>query len=424
MLRHTDLRPQWLVAVVAAIVILAAMAFSLTGAFPGGVWWLGFGALAASLAMIGALTRMRSAAQDWIRELRSAKSELRALTAEIDASERRMQNLADGLDAPVFVCSREGAIRWANEAAKRFFNFEDLIGRTLLEVSLSVDLQQLGIRAAQEDALVRGEIQLSHPQERIVETKAYPAADDPELLFVVANDITELRRLERVRTDFVANASHELRTPMASIRSMAETILQDDELPEETRQRFLSRIIFEVDRLTALSEDLLVLSAAESQKSAVESLDFADVVRYVAQDFIVRAKDKGIQFEVEAPETLLLYGDEGQLVQVVQNLMSNAVRYTQEGRIDVSLRTDGNESILEVKDTGLGISSEHAPRIFERFYRADRARSRETGGTGLGLSIVKHIVSAHGGTIEVESELNVGSMFRVRLPLRRGDQAA
>lgn len=422
MLKHTDFRPQWLVAVVAAIVLLAAMAFSLTGAFPGSVWWLGIGALAASLAMIGALSRMRNAAQDWIRELRSAKSELRSLTHEIEAAERRMQNLADGLDAPVFVCGKDGTIRWANESAKRFFNFEDLVGRTLLEVSLSVDLQQLGAKAAQEDALVRAEIQLSHPQERIVETKAYPAADDPELLFVVANDITELRRLERVRTDFVANASHELRTPMASIRSMAETILQDDELPEETRNRFLSRIIFEVDRLTALSEDLLVLSSAESQKTAVESLDFADVVRYVAQDFIIRAQEKGIEFELDAPETLLLYGDEGQLVQVVQNLMSNAVRYTQQGKICVTLKTEDGEAVLKVTDTGIGIASEHVPRIFERFYRVDRARSRETGGTGLGLSIVKHIVNAHGGTVEVESELNVGSTFTVRLPMQMGDR--
>lgn len=419
MLKRTDFRPQWLVAVVAAIVLLAAMAFSLTGAFPGSVWWLGIGALAASLAMIGALSRMRNAAQDWVRELRSVRSELRALSYELEKAKRNMHSFANGLDSPAFVCDRDGTIRWANKAARKFFNFEDIEGRTLLEVSISVDLQQLCARAVEENGLVRAEISLSHPEERVVQAKAYPAMDDPETVFVVATDVTELRRLETVRSDFVANASHELRTPMASIRSMAETILQDHDLPQETRDRFLSRIIFEVDRLTAMSEDLLVLSAAESQKSKVELLDFAELVRYVAQDFVPRAREKNLAFSVSAPETLLMEGDEVQLVQVVQNLLSNAIRYTNDGSVNVTLTRTETEAALEVKDTGIGISSEHVPRIFERFYRVDRARSRETGGTGLGLSIVKHIVTAHGGRIEVESELNVGTTFRVHLPLKR-----
>lgn len=420
MLKPPDFRPQWLVAVIAAVVLLVAMIVSLTSAIPGNVWWLGIGALAASLAMIGALSRMRNAAQDWVRELRSVRSELRALSYELEKAKRTLRNLADGLDSPAVVCSPDGAIRWANKAAKRFFNFEDIEGRRLLEVSISVDLQQLCARAVRENGLVREEISLSHPEERVVQAKAYPAMDDPETVFVVATDVTELRRLEKVRTDFVANASHELRTPIASIRSMAETILHEDGLPQETRDRFLSRIIFEVDRLTDVSEDLLVLSEAESQKNKAESLDLADLVRYVAQDFIPRAKEKSLEFNLNAPETLLLYGDEGQLMQVVRNLLSNAIRYTNSGSVTVTLSKSENEAILEVKDTGIGISSEHFPRIFERFYRVDRARSRETGGTGLGLSIVKHIVTAHGGSIAVESELNFGSAFRVTLPLKRG----
>ncbi len=228
---------------------------------------------------------------------------------------------------------------------------------------------------------------------------------------------TELRRLRTIRSDFVANVSHELRTPMAALRAMTQTLLEDPSLTEEERKQFLEKIIAEVDRLTALSEDLLILTLAESKPAEKKPVDLAHVVASVAQQFLPQAQARGLKLNLSLPETLLLSGDEPQLIQVVVNLLSNAVRYTEQGEINVKLYTQDGFAVLEVRDTGIGIPSEHLPRIFERFYRVDRARSRASGGTGLGLSIVRHIVEAHSGKVEVESKLHEGSTFRVHLPL-------
>jgi two-component system phosphate regulon sensor histidine kinase PhoR len=230
-------------------------------------------------------------------------------------------------------------------------------------------------------------------------------------------DVSDIRRLETVRRDFVGNVSHELRTPMASIRAMAETIEDDPEITIQERDQYLDKIIAEVDRLTLLSEDLLTLAAAETKPAEQSEVDLADIARYAVQQMEGHAAAKNLSVQIDAPASQPALGDRPQLIQVAVNLLQNAIRYTNMGGAKVRVYEDGHEAVLEVSDTGIGIGREHLPRIFERFYRVDAARSSETGGTGLGLAIVRHITEGLGGRVEVESELGKGSTFRVRLPL-------
>ncbi|MBI3722042.1 MAG: hypothetical protein HY248_05765, partial [Fimbriimonas ginsengisoli] len=183
----------------------------------------------------------------------------------------------------------------------------------------------------------------------------------------------------------------------------------------------LGKIITEVDRLSLIASDLLVLSAAESNPPKMQRCDLAELVRAAAEELKGKASEKGLALTFMGPDKLMLAANSHQMTQVARNLIENGLNYTSEGSVQVRLRKEGGEAVLEVQDSGIGIGSEHLPRIFERFYRVDKGRSRSTGGTGLGLSIVKHIVEAHGGTVQVESALNQGSTFTVRLPIVAGD---
>ena len=397
----------------AVIAVLSVLGFS--RGIHSGVW-LALGALVACLALFATVWRLSTVAQDWRRELRAARHELHRISGELDLVQANLSAVTEGVALALLACDTDGNILFANDAARDMFQFPQPVGRTVLAVSLSYELHTFVTQALAKGGIeVETDINLSYPESRTVQVRAWNASG--KSLFISIQDITELRRLEKVRSDFVANVSHELRTPMATIRAMAETMVDDTKLAKETKQRYLNKIVQEVDRLTNISDDLLTLSSAESQPVEKIEVDMAEVVRYATQQVESQARERGLKFLVDTPQSLMIYGDRHQLIQVVLNLVTNAIRYTPDGGVDVSLRETPNEAILEVRDTGLGIASEHLPRIFERFYRADHARSRETGGTGLGLSIVRHIVESLGGKIEVESELNVGSVFRVKLPI-------
>ena len=337
---------------------------------------------------------------------------------EVDRHRDALDDLADGLDVLVFLVDSDGAVQYANTRATEAFRFPDPVGQTLLAVTLSRDLQELVKRAAEAGAVQRAEIVFSHPVERIGVAQVWPESSGGGRLFVSVYDITDLRRLERVRRDFVANVSHELRTPMTTVRAMAETILDESPDADPTTTRFLNKIVAEVDRLTHITGDLLTLSQAESDAPAKTETDLAEIVRAVAGQLAKKAEDKGLRLALQVPKSANLIANEAQLTQVVMNLLDNAINYTHAGSVDVSLYADGDFWTFEVADTGIGIPSEHQSRIFERFYRVDKARSRASGGTGLGLAIVRHIIEAHGGTVAVKSELNQGSTFTVRLPKR------
>lgn len=343
----------------------------------------------------------------------------RELVARLDDQAASVDALAEGLDVGIFICDSKATVLYANRKAEDLFRFENPVGRTLLAVTISYDLEQLAVRAVESGTTVRAEIVMTYPDERIALAEAWSEFRTGRV-FVSVYDITSLRRLERIRTDFVANVSHELRTPLATIRTMAETIADE---PEDTqlRDRFLTKILSEVDRLSLITQDLLILSASESIAPRRQKCDLADVLRSVVNQLAPKAKSKDLALTFSGPETSTVQANANQMTQVFLNLVENAINYTNEGTVSVVLQNEGPYVVVRVEDTGIGIPSDHIQRIFERFYRVDKGRSRATGGTGLGLSIVKHIVEAHGGSVEVDSLFGRGSSFIVRVPAESAD---
>ncbi len=228
----------------------------------------------------------------------------------------------------------------------------------------------------------------------------------------------KLENHERLRDEFVSNASHELKTPLTAMKILAETMLYQEEPDPEMSREFFQDIDHEVDRLTHIITDLLrmVQQEQQSEELTFAPVDLEEIVQRVIRRLMPLAKKKGIRLEKKLVKVNLM-GDESRLEQVAMNLIDNALKYTDKGSIAVTLKTDGNFAVLIVRDTGIGIPKEAIPRLFERFYRVDKARSRETGGTGLGLSIVERIVSMHGGFLNVESVVGRGTTFTARLPI-------
>lgn len=337
-------------------------------------------------------------------------------TARTSGRTPEIRGLAEGLDVAVFLCRRDGVIEFANERAKRMFDFPEVNGRPILKVTLTHGLDKLVRKAAEDRAEQNAELNIRTDEDRVVIARAWPETASADRVYVTLLDVTNLRRLERIRSDFVANVSHELRTPLTTIRAMAE-VLTDSEPDElELQQRYLRQIMGEVDRLSLIVDDLLTLGMAESRPLAKESVDLVELVDGIVLQLKRKADQKALQLVFESPETLRLEANPTQFSQVVMNLIDNALNYTTEGTVTVSLHETPEAAYLDVSDTGIGIPSEDLPRVFERFYRVDKSRSRESGGTGLGLSIVKHIVENHGGSVTVTSTLNRGSSFRVTIP--------
>jgi two-component system phosphate regulon sensor histidine kinase PhoR len=245
---------------------------------------------------------------------------------------------------------------------------------------------------------------------------------------VVLHDITELRKLERVRRDFVANVSHEFRTPLTAIQGFAETLLAGAMNDPQHRERFLEIIVEHSRRLARLTEDLLMLSKMDADRLELEirRVSVAQLIESCIETSRHRASEKEIAISVKPFNGLPdVAGDRRRLAEVLQNLLDNATQYTlARGQIAVSAEARDAEVIFTVADTGIGIPTADQPRIFERFYRVDAARSRELGGTGLGLSIAKHIVEVHGGRIWVESEIGRGSRFHFSVPIFDAERVA
>lgn len=234
-------------------------------------------------------------------------------------------------------------------------------------------------------------------------------------------DISERVRAENMRKDFVANVSHELKTPLTSISGFAETLKLNENIDKETRNRFLTIIDGEANRLRRLIEDILTLSFIENdKKEEKEAINLYSVYRRVEDMLMISARTKNISLNCDADETIKIAANADYVKQIILNLVDNAIKYTSEnGNVNVKIFADKDDAVIKVSDTGMGIPKEDQARIFERFYRVDKARSREIGGTGLGLAITKHIAMNLGGTISVESELEKGSTFTVRIPIKR-----
>ncbi|HUJ32363.1 MAG TPA: ATP-binding protein [Candidatus Acidoferrum sp.] len=312
-------------------------------------------------------------------------------------------------------------------------------GRPVIEVIRNSELLGLIRRALQGDEGLRSDIAMGFVQQRSFSVTAAPvkpldsgvppgnasggssAEGKPSGAVVVLHDVTELRRLERVRQDFVANVSHEFKTPLTAIQGFAETLLAGALDDPKNNRRFLEIIRDHAARLARLTDDLLKLARIEAGKLEVQffPVSLIDLIEGCAEISLLKATRKQIALEIEVPPAFpLVQGDASLLHEVLQNLLDNAVQYTSSGgRIRVTASVGKREAVVTLTDTGIGIPLVDQERIFERFYRVDAARSREAGGTGLGLSIAKHIVEAHGGRIWVESEVGQGSSFSFSIPL-------
>jgi two-component system phosphate regulon sensor histidine kinase PhoR len=271
------------------------------------------------------------------------------------------------------------------------------------------------------------EAHLPTPQkEQVIQLIATPlraGGGTVEGAILVLHDVSELRKLESIRRDFIANVSHELKTPLAAIRGLVETLIDDPDMDDETHHRFVSKIRDQAERLSNLVVDLLTISRLESDGGGVQlgNVDLREPVAESYRSLAAVAESKGIEISANVPdEPVTIRGDAESLRELVDNLIGNAIKYTPRGggRVAIRLEVEGTNAVLEVEDNGIGIEPEHQGRIFERFYRVDKARSRQLGGTGLGLSIVKHVALAHGGNVSLRSRPGDGSTFRVQIPLR------
>jgi len=302
-------------------------------------------------------------------------------------------------------------------------------GSALVEVVRQTELLEAVRQVLRGEPRVQSEIVTGTlRQHYFAITVAAVRAGDTTGAVVVLHDITELRRLERVRRDFVANVSHEFRTPLTAIQGFAETLLAGAIDDPQNRTRFLEIILEHSRRLARLTEDLLMLSKMDAERLELEirRLSVSQLIESCLETAQRRAAEKDLRISVNAPQRLPdIAGDRRRLAEVLQNLLDNAIQYTLPGgQILLSAETAEDEVVLTVSDTGIGIPKADQPRIFERFYRVDVARSREAGGTGLGLAIAKHLVEVHGGRLWVDSEVGQGSQFHFSVPLFDSESSA
>jgi two-component system phosphate regulon sensor histidine kinase PhoR len=321
----------------------------------------------------------------------------------------------------VLVLDPSGAVILANPRLRELFGIWGSVqGRPTLEVIRHAEVDAALAQAARTLEPVVRAIQFDAPSARRLEMHAVRFPSDGALLGTVAvfHDVTEIHRLEGMRREFVANVSHELRTPLTAIRGFAET-LYGSELSSEQRRQYLDVILRHAARLTALIEDLLELSRIEGgiRGMALEAIDVAALARAVLRDLTPRLEAGRLQAELHAASAPAAWADRRALEQVLLNLLDNAIKYSEPGgRIEITLSESSNGVHIDVSDTGIGIPEVDRARIFERFYRVEKARSRDLGGTGLGLSIVKHLVHAQAGEVFVASRESGGTTFTVRLP--------
>lgn len=350
------------------------------------------------------------------------ESRLQTVVSQRNQLETVLSSMLEG----VIAVSRDERILSVNQAAARWFDLdpEKVRDRSLPEAIRTLAIQKFVKRSLTSRTPVEDDVTVYRNGERILNIKSAPLLDvgpEPIGMLLVFSDVTQLRRLEDMRREFVANVSHEIKTPLTAIKGFVETLHHNIvDTPEEAR-RFLGIISKHVERLNTIIEDLLMLSRIENEGERGdirrENTRLHDILCDAAQICRPQADEKRIRIEIAGDEELAAMVDPVLLEQAVVNLLDNAVKYSNpEKPVRVLARTADHEIQIQVQDHGIGIEKKHLPRLFERFYRVDKARSRALGGTGLGLAIVKHIAQAHGGHVAVESRPGEGSRFTIHLP--------
>ena len=355
------------------------------------------------------------------------------LGRQIAGRESGTQTILRAMQDGLLVVDKSLRVTLVNQAFRKLFGLPEIsLEAPLLDVvrDATVDWlieETLRTGKVMQSELIRADSRTN--SERDVEISAVPIKDDSDLTtgaVVLFHDITQLKQTDKVRRDFVANVSHELRTPLSILRGYIETLLDNPQTSDKELSRILRVMERHSKRLGLLVDDLLTLAHLESRSAGLQFSDvqLAELFQSVIRDWEKKLAEKQLKVVVDlSPDARTIRSDETRLHEVLYNLLDNALKYSREnGEIRLRAVRRGPEIVFSVTDNGIGISKDDLPRIFERFYRADKARSRELGGTGLGLAIVKHIAQLHGGRVEAESELGKGTTIRVILPVTwRGD---
>ena len=359
------------------------------------------------------------------RSFNAMSERLGASFAQLERDREQLRTILSGMVEGVVAFDNEQRVLFVNDRAAKLLEFppDQVVGRKLWEVTRHRAVCGMVEKAIADGGPHRDELDWQGAVKSLaVYVSRLPGPDAPGAVLVL-HDTTELRRLERLRQDFVANVSHELKTPLANIKSSVEVLIDGAVEDRASRGQFLDEIADAADRLDALIQDLLTLARIESGETGLhpEAVPVEEAVHTCLDRHRTRAEANKLALHGVAlagcPPDLAVWVDEEALAQALDNLVDNAIKYTPAGgRITARWETAGGMVCIEVEDTGVGIPERDLPRIFERFYRVDKARSREKGGTGLGLAIVKHLAQAMKGSVKVTSEVNKGTTFRVCLP--------
>lgn len=366
--------------------------------------------------------------QELYQSFNIMSDKLESAILELQDNNTKMKSILASMLNGVIALDTEYKVMLVNPAVEDMFkiNAEDIKGKHILDIIKDGKLPDLLKNLIDHNKAINSEIEIGFPNPRTVSLKSnlIRVENDPSRIIgvvIIFQDITEVRKLENMRKDFVANVSHELKTPLTSIKGFVETLQSSSSLDLDTRERFLNIIEIETDRLTYLIQDLLILSEIENENKIMEEekIDVVENMKQITNVLEELARKKNIKMKIviedDIPST---YGSSGWFKQMLINLIDNAIKYTPEyGHVLVLINYDSEDMYINVSDTGIGIDKEHLERLFERFYRIDKSRTRKIGGTGLGLAIVKHIVKSFNGEINIESKVDEGSKFSITLPL-------
>lgn len=353
------------------------------------------------------IAKLKEALDDTNRKLDELRSEYNSLRIVLES-------MIEG----VIAVSKDTRIVSVNSSVEKIFGVmkKDAEGRFFLEAIRNNDISEIINNVLLSKEFVSCELNLVWPIQGIFQVNASPILENNEIsgCLIVIHDITEIRKLEKMRSDFVANVSHELKTPLTSIKGFVETLLEEALEDKENIRRFLQIIQDNANRLDTLVNDLLDLSYLESKEIALEKkeADIRELTEDILAGFKSQLKKKNIAANNDLSTDLIIRADKDKIRQVLVNLIDNAIKFNRENGTIKIYNEDSKDKIkFLIEDSGIGIPPKDIPRIFERFYRVDKARSRQLGGTGLGLSIVKHIIELHAGTVGVESAEGLGSKF-------------
>lgn len=386
--------------------------------------------IAVQIAKGNYLVRAQTEKPEYDNELAISLNKIASNLQEISTlrvmEKERLKTLIESMGSGLLMFGREGTVNLVNGVFEKTFGFskEELDGKTYKSIGLPADIENLIEDVFMTEQVIEKQIRIDVGMQ-LSYMSVYGA---PVIghhgnwlgIVVVMHDITELVHLEEVRKDFVANVSHELRTPVTSIKGFTETLLDGAMHEPSILEEFLVIIQKESDRLHLLIADLLELSGIEREGFSLEfrEVNVKETIENALKIVLGKLEHKQMDLVVDIPDNLIIEADTDRIIQVIVNLLSNAINYSKEGtKVTITANKTVEHALIEVQDEGIGIEPAELPRLFERFYRVDRARSRDSGGTGLGLAIVKHLIEAHGGTVEVKSAIGVGTIFTIRLPI-------